>query len=268
MIPRADIIAWRKVVPWQTNEQIEQDLVISRSLVEIFSDTTLSKFLAFRGGTALYKLHLKPAARYSEDIDLVQTEQGPIGPIFDLLREKLSFLGEPRVKQSQGNNTFIYRFDSEIPPVVQMRLKLEINCREHFNVFGLVKIPFRVESRWYNGECQVISYDLNELLGTKLRALYQRRKGRDLFDLWYASNSKAFQSDEVIHSFLQYMKNSHQTITQDQFMANILDKLDHRSFLMDIQSLILPEIAYDPAIAGKWCIENLISKIDEMSEMD
>ncbi len=51
-------------------------------------------------------------------------------------------------------------------------------------------------------------------------------------------------------------------------MANILDKLDHRSFLMDIQSLILPEIAYDPAIACKWCIENLISKIDEMSQKD
>lgn len=71
---------------------------------------------------------------------------------------------------------------------------------------------------------------------------------------------------KVIHSFLQYMKNNHQTITQDQFMANLLDKLDHRSFLMDIQSLILPEIAYDPAIAGKWCIENLISKIDEVSQ--
>ncbi len=73
---------------------------------------------------------------------------------------------------------------------------------------------------------------------------------------------------KVVHSFLQYMKNSHQSITQDQFMANILDKLDHRSFLMDIQSLILPEITYDPALAGKWCIENLISQIDEMSQKD
>jgi predicted nucleotidyltransferase component of viral defense system len=95
-----------------------------------------------------------------------------------------------------------------------------------------------------------------------LRALYQRRKGRDLFDLWYASNAKAFNSERVIHSFHHYMKSSHKRVTNIQFMANILDKLTHNDFLRDTQSLILPEVNYDPTIAGKWCIENLISKID------
>ena len=268
MIPRADIAAWRKIAPWPTNEQIEQDLVMSRSLVEIFSDETLSKFLAFRGGTALYKLYLTPAPRYSEDIDLVQTQACPIGPIFDLLREKMSFLGEPRVRQSQGNNTFIYKFESEISPVVQMRVKVEINCREHFNVFGLVKIPFQVNSRWFSGKAEIVSYDLNELLGTKLRALYQRRKGRDLFDLWYASRSDLFRVEKIIQSFLRYLQSSGNIIIQDQFIANISDKLSHRSFLSDTQALLVPEVIYDPEIAGKWCIENIISKISDVSAID
>ncbi len=55
---------------------MEQDLVISRALVELFSRKTIAENLAFRGGTALHKLHLAPAMRYSEDIDLVQMRDG------------------------------------------------------------------------------------------------------------------------------------------------------------------------------------------------
>lgn len=55
--------------------------MIERALIEIFSDPFLNENLAFRGGTALHKLFLKPQARYSEDIDLVQIKTGPIKPI-------------------------------------------------------------------------------------------------------------------------------------------------------------------------------------------
>ena len=65
MIPQSDIRAWGNSVPWINDEQIEQDLIISRSLIEIFSDPVLFDNLAFRGGTALHKLYLKPQPRYS-----------------------------------------------------------------------------------------------------------------------------------------------------------------------------------------------------------
>lgn len=68
MIPRDYITEWRAHAPWVQDVQVEQDLVISRALVEIFSQPGLSDALVFRGGTALYKLYLTPAARYSEDI--------------------------------------------------------------------------------------------------------------------------------------------------------------------------------------------------------
>ena len=61
----------------------------ARALVEIFSDSVLTGALAFRGGTALYKLYLTPPARYSEDIDLVQVAPGPAGPVMDALRDVL-----------------------------------------------------------------------------------------------------------------------------------------------------------------------------------
>ena len=69
MIPQAYITEWSQHVPWQTNEQVEQDLVICRALVEIFSDKWLANRLAFRGGTALHKLYLKPQLAYSGVFD-------------------------------------------------------------------------------------------------------------------------------------------------------------------------------------------------------
>lgn len=80
-IPRRYIEEWKEFAPWPENSQVEQDLVIERALIEIFSDPFLNENLAFRGGTALHKLFLKPQARYSEDIDLVQIKTGPIKPI-------------------------------------------------------------------------------------------------------------------------------------------------------------------------------------------
>lgn len=80
MIPKDFITEWRDRAPWISDHQVEQDLVISRALVELYARPTIANALAFRGGAALYKLHFRPAARYSEDIDLVQTEPGGIGP--------------------------------------------------------------------------------------------------------------------------------------------------------------------------------------------
>jgi predicted nucleotidyltransferase component of viral defense system len=126
--------------------------VISRALCEIFSNPVLSQALAFRGGTALYKLFLRPAARYSEDIDLVQMRAEPAGPVMEALRATLDpWLGAPRWKQTEGRVTFSYRFESEETPAIPMPLKIEINTREHFAVKGFQTVPFAVASRWYNG---------------------------------------------------------------------------------------------------------------------
>jgi predicted nucleotidyltransferase component of viral defense system len=130
MIARRYIEEWKEKAPWPDNSQVEQDLIIERALVDMFSDELIYTMLAFRGGTALHKLYLKPQARYSEDIDLVQITEGPISPILKRIRERLAFLGTKRiVKQHIHNNTILYRFESEVEPVINMRLKIEIKNR-------------------------------------------------------------------------------------------------------------------------------------------
>lgn len=193
MIPLDYITRWRAHAPWAIDAQVEQDLVISRALVEIFRVPDLARRLAFRGGTALYKLHLTPPPRYSEDIDLVQVRSEPIGDTLDQMRSVLDpWLGEPRWELKEGTVNLVYRFESEDEPPLKLRLKIEINTREHFTELGLESVPFEVDSPWFGGSAEVNTYALDELLGTKLRALYQRKKGRDLFDLWHALETATY----------------------------------------------------------------------------
>lgn len=162
----------------------------------------IAKRLAFRGGTALYKLHLQPAARYSEDIDLVQVNAEAIGDTLDLVRSVLDpWLGKPRRDLKEGRVNLVYRIESEDAPPLKMRLKIETNTREHFSELGLVHTPIQVSSRWFSGQAQVTTFEINELLGTKLRALYQRKKGRDLFDLWCALNSDRVDTTALLRCF-------------------------------------------------------------------
>jgi predicted nucleotidyltransferase component of viral defense system len=245
MIPRANITDWRRTAPWSTDAQVEQDLVITRGLVEIYSDTFLASSLAFRGGTALHKLYLSPAARYSEDIDLVQIEAGAIGPVITALRGRLDpWLGEPRRKQSEGRMTLLYRFESEIPPVTPLRLKIEVNTREHFAVLGLVRKPIAVGNRWFDGTAQVVTYELEELLGTKLRAFYQRKKGRDLFDLAAAlAHYPAMDAGKVVHCFQHYLDAGGARVSRAEFEANLADKLADPVFRADVEPLLAGNVS-------------------------
>jgi hypothetical protein len=94
LIPAAYIQAWSAKASWPTSQQVEQDLVISRALCDLFNAPALKGRIAFRGGTAINKLLFKQALRYSEDIDLVQTQAEPIGTTVNAIRDALSWLGK------------------------------------------------------------------------------------------------------------------------------------------------------------------------------
>jgi len=252
MIPKADIVAWREHAPWIDDVQIEQDLLISRSIVEIFQNKSLCRILVFRGGTALHKLHLSPPKRYSEDLDFVQIDPGPIGPLFDRLRGTLgSFLGEPRRKQGPSVVTLTFRVETDGPPILPIRIKIEINSREHFAVFGYQSLPFEVRSRWYSGRCQATTFSLEELLGSKMRALFQRRKGRDLFDLWMGLTAGKADPEKIVFVFIRLLKQEGRHITRSAYLRNLDEKLLNPTFSGDIRSLIPRDVVFDYEAAAE-----------------
>ncbi|MBQ4481564.1 MAG: nucleotidyl transferase AbiEii/AbiGii toxin family protein [Victivallales bacterium] len=264
MIYTNAIVEWKQKMQWQDTLQAEQDLLICRCLVTIFNDAYLSAQLAFRGGTALHKLHFQPQPRYSEDIDLVQVQAGPIKPILQRLGEVLSFLPDKVVKQKRYNNTLLFRVESEIPPVCQIRLKVEINCFEHFTELGYTCLPFAVDSQWFKGDCRLNTYQLEELLGTKLRALYQRRKGRDLFDLYYALTHATIDPDKVLtcyHRYISFVVG--QPPSYRQFIANLDEKMQDADFLGDVSQILRPGIDFSPMEAYEAVREAFIERLSE-----
>ena len=261
MIPLAYITEWKNYAPWPSDYQVEQDLIIERALFEIFSQPDLNGQLAFRGGTALHKLYLMPAARYSEDIDLVQINREPIGDILTTLRSQLSFLGKAKYISALHNNTLVYRILSESQPIINLKLKIEINTREHFSIFGYQNLEHSVKSRWFSSEYNITTFTIEELLSTKLRALYQRKKGRDLFDIWYAYQNHKLNIKNIIDSFHKYIENDNLKIFRTDFINNVEDKLTDIEFNGDITGLIRPEITYNAKEAWLKLKSNLFEEL-------
>jgi predicted nucleotidyltransferase component of viral defense system len=256
------VTEWRQHAPWPTDVQVEQDLVICRALVEMFRRPEIAEALMFRGGTAIYKLHLRPGHRYSEDIDLVQVRPEPIGPILTALRGTLDpWLGSPKRSFGEGRVALTYRVMSEGPPAVPMRLKVEINSREHFSVHAVERHRFEVHSRWFSGESFIPTFCLDELLGTKLRALYQRRKSRDLFDLWIALHQGRASAEAIVQCFLEYMRRAGTRISRAEFEANFSAKLLDPIFTQDLTPLLAPGIDWNLEEAGAQIHQTLISKL-------
>lgn len=248
MIPSQYIVEWSGVAPWKANEQVEQDLIISRSLVELFSDDYIADRLAFRGGTALHKLFLKQPSRYSEDIDLVQIPEGSFGPVINKIRGIMSFLGEPKISQKDRNNTMVFKFESEIQPVQILKLKIETNCREHQSVYVHAKRNYKVDSSWFKGDCDITTYQIEELLGTKIRALYQRKKGRDLYDIYKSviTNSE-ISTGKLFESYRYYMRKEPGGIPdRTTYLKNVESKMDDPEFLGDTTALLRPDEIYNP----------------------
>ncbi len=261
MIPKDFITEWRRQAPWQMDSQVEQDLMISRALVELYQQPEVAKAAAFRGGTALYKLHLKPA-RYSEDIDLVQVAPGPIGPLMSAIRRALDgWLGEPRRDLKEGRVVLQYRVVSQDQPPLPLRLKVEINSREHFSLLGLKTLPFEVNSRWFSGAAEISTYALEELLGTKLRALYQRRKGRDLFDLWTACQSGDPDLAVVVRCFQEYLARDGLAVSRAELEANLVAKMANPAFRADISPLLVPNTTWSMDQAAQLVMAKLASRL-------
>lgn len=263
MISRAHILAWHKVAPWQFDYQIEQDLILSRILVEIYNDEFLRDQLLFRGGTALTKLFFEKPFRYSEDLDFVQTVAGPIKPIVQRLQKLIDpWMGRSTTRTRANGFRIYYRFQSESDSDMIKKIKIEINTREHFTVFGIKKMDFAVDSPWYTADTQISTYSIDELAGTKLRALYQRKKGRDLFDIYRLLADKLIDPQKTVEAFQAYLKKQDLHVKRDQYLENIKLKLLEPVFRTDVESLLVSGVKFDPDVALEQ-VETLIRLLQE-----
>jgi predicted nucleotidyltransferase component of viral defense system len=257
VIPAANITAWRQEAPWPDDNQVEQDLILSRLIVAIAADDLLGPELAFRGGTCLHKLHLGSPLRYSEDLDYVRRTNSGIGPYLDALRRVATDIGLDEHGRDLHGPMVQARFDA-VPTsgTGLIRVKVEINVGETEAFLPRQKIPYSVASPWWHGEAEIDTFALEELLATKLRALFQRNKGRDLFDLWHVLTHLDPDPGVIVETFGHYM--GEREFTFPELARNLEAKLEDRDFRDDVLQLVTdrPD-GYDPIAAADALMERL-----------
>lgn len=116
-----------------------------------------------------------------------------------------------------------------------------------FNI-NLEKKQLKVNSSWFNGDCHVTTYQIEELIGTKLRALYQRKKGRDLYDIYKSLiTDSTLSREKILQSYQSYMKHEASGIPpREVYRRNIVDKMNDSEFLGDTTALLRTDEVYDP----------------------
>ncbi len=244
MIPKNFIIKWRESAPWKTDNMVEQDLIIEKALVELYKKPLIRENLAFKGGTALNKLFIKPQARYSEDIDLTLIKKIAIGETINQIRDILDpWLGKPSYKHSKFSFKMFYTYESVLGD--KMKLKIEINLTTYDNIFGIRYKDFEHNSTYFSGKSKITTFDLDELMGTKLKALYQRNKGRDLFDIWLVLSRNLVDIDRVVQSFNFYSKIEGNPVSRAQFEANLYAKKNNKEFRVDMSKLLAYEVDWN-----------------------
>ena len=266
-LTRRDVVAHQASVPWPLVRQVEQDLLLCLAMAALFNDEFLRSQIAMRGGTLLHKVHLAPAARYSEDIDLVvyggrpeahiakaikRVLKGAFGNPTDSIWDTIQLAIRNVVKPSRVLR-LTYSVPSVSEPGATLDIVVEANVTERKSHRDIVQIPFEFTHRGATIKSVLNSYDLHEMLGTKMRALFQRKRGRDLFDLYWALTmaTPAVDPAIVIESFRHYLEQEGSSAARAEFIGILDSHLADRGFCNDMLPLLRVGLDYDPKKAGE-----------------
>jgi len=245
----------------------------------LFNDEFLGSQIAMRGGTLLHKVYLAPPSRYSEDIDLVVIGERPEDHIRKAIRRVLQdVLGAPKtsawsavalaIRNSVRPSRVLrmtYALPSVSEPGTMLTIVVEANATERTPHRVIMKIPFEFTFREARAFALINGYDIHEMLGTKMRALFQRRRGRDLFDLYLALTLAKPRVDRaaIIESFQHYLRREGSSAGRAEFIKILESHLADRGFCSDMDHLLRAGAAYDPQRAGAYVKTKLLSLLPQ-----
>ena len=198
MIPHAEILALRG--EWSLRaDVIEKDYALGWMLAAIAAAPELSETWVFKGGTCLRKCFYE-TYRFSEDLDFTVIDGGPetpedLVPIFegvrDWLRDRIGLEivvdtnAFVRHTNRRGNPTtqgrIAYRGPSNLPTLP--KIKIDLTSDEILVGPTVSRSILHSYSDAEEMSGEVRSYSIVELLAEKTRALAERCRPRDLYDV-------------------------------------------------------------------------------------
>ena len=149
--------------------------------------------------------------------------------------------------------------------VRSLDIVVEGNVTERKPHVVVVEMPFSFPFRDKTVRTRIKGYDIHEMTGTKMRAMFQRKRGRDLFDLYWAltKSARTVKAPAIIESFQHYMKQQGTKAGRTEFIGILDDHLADRGFRSDMMPLLRNGIDYDPQVAGIYIKTNLLNLLPE-----
>ncbi len=252
LISQPKLTIWAEKIGTASLPQSEHDYRLVMALRDLFQQEDLRRELAFKGGTALNKLYFGEANRLSVDLDF-----NAIGPQRRTVRRgaELRKLVEGVLREQDPEYQLSYKYSEgqtavaaryrPLAGIAPQPIKVEISVVESVPILGLVEKTMEGPE----GPVGVRTYTLDELLATKIRALYDRRKGRDIYDL---DRARAFRFDERALRKLvyYYFFRSGKIFNWSLFRQNLEKKAEDRRFGEDVRPFLRPDIAFDARSAA------------------
>ena len=161
----------------------------------LLASLSTSLNFAFKGGTSIRKIHLGDY-RFSDDLDFTLLEDYSKEQIHDKVLEAIQ-VAKARSGITYENAISVKEVTNGFRVTVGFRvlnlrgnpinIKIDLTKLENETVLlPLEKLPVN-HPYSDNLQASVLSYSLTEVLSEKIRALFQRTRPRDLYDVWKLS---------------------------------------------------------------------------------
>lgn len=188
-------------------------------LKDIYSDTTISPFLGFKGGTAAYVFY--GLERFSVDLDFDLLAEDKTDDVF--AKVELIVKGYGKIKEAHRkrfNLFFLLSYDEK-----SQNIKVEINRRSFGSCY---------EVKTYLGISMLVMVQA-DMFAHKLMAMYERfgKTNRDIYDVWFfLKNNWPINKNIVAHR----AKMPFQDLVQKCII--VLEKTSDRNILAGIGELL------------------------------
>lgn len=243
----------------------ELDYRLVQFLKALYADSFLAERLYIKGGTAINRLYLEDSSRLSVDLDF-----NHIGPKKQVLKERKKVRERIRELLKKQDDSYdiswkhryeLTRLKSKYKTVVgtPQRFKIEISHIERFPILE----PVEKQLETSEGQFKIATYRLEELTATKIRALFERLKGRDIYDLFFISKLKP---DPVVtrKMFIYYFYRSRKVFNPKVHYKNLTQRYSLGSYVDDVSGFVKPTIEF----SLKDATGHVISHYSFLNELD
>jgi len=193
--------------------------ILFQILKDIYSDTTISPFLGFKGGTAALMFY--GLDRFSVDLDFDLLSDSKEDHVFERITEIVRKYGTLKDSHKKRHNLFcLISYEDKAH-----NIKVEVNHRQ----FGS-----KYEVKTYLGVSMLVMV-AEDMFAHKLIAMYERigKTSRDIYDVWFFLKNRLPINKKIVEQRAE--------VSFDKLVAKCikkLEKMNNRNILKGVGELL------------------------------